>query len=82
MKTYHEKNWKSGLNEKKNGDEGRRITKKKLNPTSPYTISSFFANIVSYPKDDFHYKQFERDFVLLITKKLVHLSFVEAPFLR
>jgi hypothetical protein len=26
---------KSGLNEKKNGDERRRITKKRSNPTSP-----------------------------------------------
>jgi hypothetical protein len=55
---------KSGLTGKKNGDEGRRITKKRSNPTSPYSISSFFGNIVPFPKDDFHYKQFERDFVL------------------
>jgi hypothetical protein len=73
---------RSGLNEKKNGDEGRRITKKRSSPISPFSIYSFFGNIVPYPKDDFHYKQFERYFVLLITKKLVHLSFVEAPFLR
>ncbi len=45
---------KSGLNEKKNGDEGRRIKKKRSNPTSPYSIFSFFGNIVLYPKDDFH----------------------------
>jgi hypothetical protein len=44
----------SGLNEKKNGDEGRRITKKRSTPMSPFSISSFFGNIVPYPKDDFH----------------------------
>jgi hypothetical protein len=35
---------------KKNGDEGRRITKKSSSPTSPFSISSFFGNIVFLPK--------------------------------
>jgi hypothetical protein len=45
---------RSGLNGKKNGDEGRRITKKRSSPMCPFSIYSFFGNIVPYPKDDFH----------------------------
>jgi hypothetical protein len=29
-------------------------TKKRSSPMSPFNISSFFDNIVPYPKDDFH----------------------------
>jgi len=35
-----------------------------------------------YSKNDPHQIQFEEDLVLFITKELVPLFFVEAPFLR
>jgi hypothetical protein len=31
-----------------------KTTKKSPSPMSPFSICSFFGNIVPYPKDDFH----------------------------
>ncbi len=53
----------------------------KTNATpTPTTISSFFYSVMLYSNNDPPQKQFEEYLTLFVTKELMLLSFVEAPF--
>jgi hypothetical protein len=61
---------------------GNRKSTKKGFGSIASNIASFFGSTMPYNKNDPHQIQFEEDLVLFISKELVPLSFVEAPFLK
>jgi hypothetical protein len=66
----------------KDGLKGEKNPTKKSSSLTFSTSFAFFGSFVPYNKNDFHQKQFEEDVVLLITKELVPLSFIEVPCFR
>jgi hypothetical protein len=68
--------------QQKDGLEGERNLTKKKSSLALNIISTFSGIYVPYNKNDHHEKQFEKDLVLCIAKKLVPLLVVEATFFR
>jgi len=70
-----------GIN-KKEIDLNKKGKLQKRGLAQPRLLFLFFWCLCSLQQNDVHKKQFEEDLALFITKELVHLSFVEEPFVR